>query len=44
MYREYFSITVTMDAERTLDWLEENKGITAVPCGQIYSPTDVEYY
>ena len=44
MYREYFSITVTMDARRTLAWLEENKGITAVPCGQIYSPTDVEYY
>lgn len=44
MYREYFSITVTMDAKRTLAWLEENKGITAVPCGQIYSPTDVEYY
>ena len=44
VYREYFSITVTMDAERTLAWLEENKGITAVPCGQIYSPTDVEFY
>ena len=43
-YREYFSITVTMDAKRTLAWLEENKGITAVPCGEIYSPTDMEYY
>ena len=44
VYREYFAITVTMDAQRTLAWLEEHKGITAVPCGQIYSPTDVEYY
>lgn len=44
VYREYFAITVTMDARRTLAWLEENKGITAVPCGQIYSPKDVEYY
>lgn len=44
VYREYFAITVTMDAKRTLAWLEENKGITAVPCGEIYSPTDVEYY
>ena len=44
VYREYFSITVTMDAQRTLAWLEEHKGITAVPCGEIYSPTDVEYY
>ena len=43
-YREYFSVTVTMDAKRTLAWLEENKGITAVPCGEIYSPTDMEYY
>lgn len=44
MYREYFSITVTMDAQRTLAWLEENKGITAVPCKEIYPITDVEYY
>ena len=44
VYREYFAITVTMDAQRTLAWLEEHKGITAVPCGEIYSPTDVEYY
>ena len=44
VYREYFAITVTMDARRTLAWLEENKGITAVPCGEIYSPKDVEYY
>ena len=44
VYREYFSITVTMDARRTLAWLEENKGITAVPCGEIYSPKDAEYY
>ena len=43
-YREYFSITVTMDAQRTLAWLEEHQGITAVPCGEVYSPTDVEYY
>ena len=43
-YREYFSVTVTMDAKRTLAWLEENKGITAVPCGEIYSPTDMECY
>ena len=44
VYREYFAITVTMDAQRTLAWLEEHKGITAVPCGEIYFPTDVEYY
>lgn len=44
MYREYFSITVTMDAQRTLAWLEENKGITAVPCKEIYPITDAEYY
>ena len=43
-YREYFSITVTMDAQRTLAWLEEHKGITATPSGEIYSPTDLEYY
>lgn len=43
-YREHLSITVTMDAKRTLAWLEENKGITAVPCGEIYSLTDEMYY
>lgn len=43
-YREWFELTVTMDAGRTLAWLEENKGITAVPWSEIYSPMDEMYY
>lgn len=43
-YREWFELTVTMDARRTLAWLEENIGITAVPAGEVEFSMDVEYY
>ena len=43
-YKEWFELTVTMDARRTLAWLEENIGITAVPAGEVEFSMDVEYY
>lgn len=41
---DFLNITVTMDAKRTIRWLEENTDITLVPNSELYPASDSEYY
>lgn len=41
---DFLNITVTMDAKRTIRWLEENTDITLIPNSELYPVSDSEYY